>query len=678
MKNEMWKRSLRRGAALVLALVMSLTITSCSASQGSLTARERAREPEYVSKAGGKVHEAVPYSRRPYEHYDPAAMEQAMADFEQACASQGREEEVLRLYDAIVDEYDRLATLTYMAQLNYDRDVSDEQAAAEQAYTTDIYSEMGDKAAACLKKGMNSSYKELLTDKMGIEYAPYIEYYRENSGELTELNRREQELLREYDKLASGDFTVELEGGQWSYSRLEREPDLDDGQYAEIEDALVREKNRVLGSKFRELVQVRRRTAELKGYDNYARYSFEAVYGRDYTLQDAEGLCSDVKTRIVPLNNDIWYMDVAQESYDSLDLMEESSAQDILAGVGRAVGSVNPELGEIFRYMQDNELYDIQSGEDGQDRMDNNYTVGLPSYGDAFIFINRNHTFTDYQSLIHEFGHFSSYYYNSVPELFQGYSVDVCEVQSQGLEMLANQYAGDMFGEGAEAFEFETVTDMLYVIIMSCMLQEFEEAVYMDPDMSLEDMNRTFKEIQDSYHGWYFDVYDEGVCYDWVDVSHLFYSPLYYMGYGTSALSALDLWTMSRRDWDGAVDTYMGLLNEGLDAPYRDTMYRCGLRDVFDSGELEALAGDVRRIQGLDQDGEGAEDPSQENPSQDIPSQEDPDQAGANSEGNSGSGLRAAGFLVLAGICVILVFQVMILCTGFVIIWLLVRKKREE
>ena len=68
MKNGMWKRSLRRGAALVLALVMSLTITSCSASQGSLTARERAREPEYVSKAGGKVHEAVPYSRRPYEN----------------------------------------------------------------------------------------------------------------------------------------------------------------------------------------------------------------------------------------------------------------------------------------------------------------------------------------------------------------------------------------------------------------------------------------------------------------------------------------------------------------------------------------------------------------------------------------------------------------------------------
>ena len=225
-----------------------------------------------------------------------------------------------------------------------------------------------------------------------------------------------------------------------------------------------------------------------------------------------------------------------------------------------------------------------------------------------------------------------------------------------------------MLGQGVEAFEFESVTDMLYVTIMSCMLQEFEEAVYREPDMSLEDMNRTFKEIQDSYHGWYYDVYDDGVCYDWVDVSHLFYSPLYYMGYGTSALSALDLWSMSRRDWDSAVDTYMALLNEGLDASYRDTMYRSGLRDVFDSRDLESLAGDVRRLQGLEQDGQGADA---------LPQGETGREERKPGE-SSDSGLRAVGLLVLGGICVILVVQVMILCTGFVIIWLIVRKKKEE
>ena len=47
-----------------------------------------------------------------------------------------------------------------------------------------------------------------------------------------------------------------------------------------------------------------------------------------------------------------------------------------------------------------------------------------------------------------------------------------------------------------------------------------------------------------------------------------------------------------------SVDTYMALLNEGLDASYRDTMYRSGLRDVVDSRDLESLAGDVRRLHG--------------------------------------------------------------------------------
>ena len=77
---------------------------------GSLTARGKAGTG-ICQQSGRKVHEAVPRSRRPYEHYDPAAMEQAMADFlNRPVLLEGRDEEVLRPYDAIVDEYDRLAT----------------------------------------------------------------------------------------------------------------------------------------------------------------------------------------------------------------------------------------------------------------------------------------------------------------------------------------------------------------------------------------------------------------------------------------------------------------------------------------------------------------------------------------------------------------------------------------
>lgn len=699
MRKKVYKWDVRRGAALALTAVMLLSSTACSGTQAAasgngmqamasgngtqaMASGNRGDHLRTLRTSAGRDmqadHSDVPYTQRPYEHYDTAPLEQIMADFEKACAVEGQEEEVLRLYGQIIDEYDRLATLAYMAQVAYDRDVSNEEAAAEQAYTTDLYSEMGDRIIVCLAAGMQSSYRQQLADIIGREYAPYIQYYQEKPLEVTDLNKREQELLREYDLLAAGEITVELEDGQWTYSRLEKEKDLSTDRYLQIEDALVREKNRVLGSKYMELAQVRREIAEYRGYDNYVQYSYEAVYGRDYSLQDADRLCSSVKEQIVPLNEDIWRKEVSQESYDYLEGLEESSVEDILEAVGPAMESLNPELGEIFRYMRRNGLYDIQSGENGESRTDSSYTVGLPSYRDGFIFINRSHTFLDYQSLIHEFGHFSTYYYSTEPELFQGFSVDVSEVQSQGLELLANRYAADMFGQGAEAYEYESITDMLYVTIIACMLQEFEEAVYTDPDMSLEDMNRKFKEIQDSYGGrWYYDVYDDGMCYDWVDISHLFYNPLYYMGYGTSALSSLDLWVMSRKDWDGAVDTYMGLLREGTDAAYCDTMYRCGLRDIFDSGELASLAGDVRRLQGLDGDETGGEDSPG---SEDVYGPESGYGPGeADLYGDKASGRQnTVGFLTLAGIGTIIVLQVMILCTGFVILWLLVKQRRKD
>ena len=89
---------------------------------------------------------------------------------------------------------------------------------------------------------MNSSYKELLTDKMGIEYAPYIEYYRENSGELTELNRREQELLRSMTNWLPAILRWSWRADSGATAGWNGNRTLTTGSTAEIEDALVREK----------------------------------------------------------------------------------------------------------------------------------------------------------------------------------------------------------------------------------------------------------------------------------------------------------------------------------------------------------------------------------------------------------------------------------------------------
>lgn len=667
MKKTGWGNTIKRALALSVSVMLAVSVSVPTAAAGQISgrtyskaSRPGARESGFSGSPGTDMgHGRISYPQRSYEHYDPGAMEKAMEDFADACSGEGREEDVSRLYDEIISEFDRLATLTYMAQITYDRDVSDEEAAGEQAYTSQMYDEMADKAASCLKNGLSSTYRPLLEEKMGSENAEAITYYEEYSGEELELRNREQELLREYDQLASGGFTVQLEDGDWTYERLETDTNLDTERYAEIDEALDMEKNRVLGNNFLELVKVRREIAELAGYDNYAQYAYHAIYGRDYTMEDAEDLCAYVKQEIVPLNESIWNVDVDSASYDALYGLEDSTTDQIVDTVGANIESVDPDLAQIFHYMKDLGLNDIQSPESGGERLESSYTVGFPSYHDAFVFITRNNTFQDYQALIHEFGHFGSYYYNTVPEFFLGFNVDICELQSQGLEILMSGYAKDMFGEGGEAYAFETLTDMLYTAIMACILQDFEKSVYSDPDMSLEDMNRRFKEVQDAYTSQYYSVQGD-MCYDWVDIPHLFYSPLYYIGYGTSALSALDLWTMAQEDKESAVKTYKGILKEGLDAPYRETISRWGMRDVFDREQIADLAGDIRILKGL---GTGGYE-------EDLPDDGWEENTYAPAKGET-------QFVIMLGIVTVILLQAAILAVGITIMWMLTREKKK-
>ena len=142
---------------------------------------------------------------------------------------------------------------------------------------------------------------------------------------------------------------------------------------------------------------------------------------------------------------------------------------------------------------------------------------------------------------------------------------------------------------------------------------------------------------------------------------------MYYIGYGTSALSALDLWVLSGEDWDGAVDIYLGILNEGLEAPYRGTMDRWGMKDVFDEADIKELSLELGRIAGTgSMEAEEAGNSAQ--PDGEAPG------VSAN-ETSAAQDNRSVQFIILAGIGTVIVLQVLIISVGLVILWE-VRKKR--
>ena len=144
-----------------------------------------------------------------------------------------------------------------------------------------------------------------------------------------------------------------------------------------------------------------------------------------------------------------------------------------------------------------------------------------------------------------------------------------------------------MKGEGVEANDL--FLGVLNSVLSGCMYDEFQREVYEDPDMTLEEINDLAEVLAYEYG------LDGTGCeaFDWVDVSHTFDMPCYYISYATSALSALDIWRQSLEDWDGAVDRYMQVTAVDSSMGYLETVKQCGLMDFTDQRAVRQLAKDL-------------------------------------------------------------------------------------
>ena len=303
------------------------------------------------------------------------------------------------------------------------------------------------------------------------------------------------------------------------------------------------------------------------------------LYSRDFTPEDTKRLYEPAKESALLLLEDCWY---AQSQDVSEAISQDSEA--LLDTVQRYVRDMDPQLGEAFSYMREMELYDI--GTDGENG------------------------FQDFFSLTHEFGHFAAALEEEVPWLYRPNCVDVCEIQSQGLELLMLHYKEELFGDLAEDAQLQNLGNTMDSIVAGALLDEFETTVYENPDLTLEEMNQLFGDLNAQYDQWYFVNDEDGQCFSWVDIGHLYHQPLYYIGYAASAYPAMQLWLKSQTDWQGAVNCYMELSAMGVSYPYQAALDECGLQSIFEEGALEEMTERVGAALKLDSYGleEGAED----------------------------------------------------------------------
>lgn len=537
-----------------------------------------------------KEHLPVHFSEMAFTGFDETNLRAAVSRLEALSRSGALEkkdsktrEQVQALFTQILEETDLLFTQNALAEIQYDANGANQDMADASAEIAAQVTELSDVCFQALRLLVDTPYQDVLEADAGKETAAALRDYEPLTERQATLLKEEQRLVQQYDQVMAKPVEVVFEGEAWTEESIET-ADLDAGTYLEIAGMLEESRNEEAGEIFRQLVQVRTEIAQDAGYDHYAECAYVNTYNRDYSVEDIQTVWEDVKTYILPLRETV-LEDVTNRDIRNLELRGRASGEEILDALQSFLHLYVPELSEAYNFMRKYGLYDIEySGT----KLPTGYTVGLPAYGTAFVFNSPYGDYQDYSDMVHEFGHYNETFHSIQRELWADFNIDVGEIHSQALELFFTSYADEIFGPSAGTYRKVILCNILDSVLEGCMYDEFQVEVYQNPDMTLEEINQLFKEVSEDY-GYYYEP-DETESYFWIDISHTFQSPMYYISYATSALSSLDLWLWFLEDEDAAVETYMDLTVLSLSVPYREAVGQTGLRDIFQKNTIPELA----------------------------------------------------------------------------------------
>ena len=491
-----------------------------------------------------------------YSPYDTAEFYKYISEIKTALAQPGQDDFIRERLENIYNEYLKSVDTYYMAVLEADKHFNVENSAAVTSeYSTN--SELYEKFTEVLIDLVDSDYAYILRDILGYEMTEEeIEEYIKSAPteEDLALEQQENELVQQYSGI---------------YGDSEKSADL-----------------------YLQLLDVRKQIAEKAGFQSYTDYINQSVYGRDYSSEEITEFQNAVAEYISP-----YFTDAMAAYYLSNMAVPEADMETVRDRIGDIMGKIDPELEETYDYMVSNDLYDFEYSADKNPAF-SGYTVSFPYLKLPYIVTN---PYTNYGSdyidnaitIIHEFGHFSSILHDPINEekysaLLQWQSVDTSEVQSQGLEVLAEKYFGELFGSGASGARYNAFLNRVSTMLDGCIFTEFETKAYELENPTVQELNKIAAEAMSKYYCT--EVDEESAMSAWTTVSHIFQSPLYYLSYAVSSAAACELYAMSIDDYDYAVDRYMRLSSLGQSVPFKVALGMCGIENPIDDEAIKEIS----------------------------------------------------------------------------------------
>ncbi|MBO7150853.1 MAG: M3 family oligoendopeptidase, partial [Clostridia bacterium] len=514
----------------------------------------------------------------------------------------------------IIEEMNKDAgTANALAYIRFSLNTKDEFYQGEMDYYDQagpIFAQIGVQFSTMM---LECPYRAELEQKLNPQIFKHYEISKKAfSDAIIEDMQTENATVTEYDKFM-GALTIEFEGEQLPLSVVRGK--LDD------ENREVRYKAAVaigsglekhadeLDTFYDKLVKIRTTMAKKLGYDNYVELGYYRMARIDYDANAVRVFRDNVKKDIVPAvyalkQNVAKELGIDKVHYYDDDVYVAGAApnpigdkEQIFAAASRMYNSMHPELGAFMDSMQANEAFDVDAREG---KLGGGYCINIPRYEQPFIFANFNGSSGDIDVMTHEFGHALADYYMTKegdPELEVG-GMETAECHSMSMEFFAWKYIEDFFGENTERYRYKHLLSALTFIPYGTMVDEFQEKVYLSPDLSPKERKELWKSLEEKYRPYmsYEDVpyLREGA--RWQYQMHIYERPFYYIDYCLAQTVALGFLVASLENYDDALNRYLTFVRTGGQKPFPETVKAASLASPFDVGALERIAKKVTEI----------------------------------------------------------------------------------
>ena len=516
---------------------------------------------------------------------------------------------LVRLYYEQSEAFAEYNTAANLANIHYTCDTRDAYWKAEQDFFDANGPAVTNASVEISRSFLANPHVDALTEKFGTTCVAGMKNAVLSMDDRTvELQQQFNALVSRYQQIYGGAL-VELDGKQLTIPQL--------GPYKEDLDPAVRraayeaeagyfDAHRAeLDELYGEIVKNLNAQARVMGYHDYSELSYVRMNRIGYGPEEIRKFRDQVANDVVPQLQKVMALrakrtGIAHPAFTDLPILFRDGNPKPIPGYKARMDAartmyheLSPETAEFIDFMQDNELFDVESR---PGKMSGGYMTSLPSYKAPFIFANWNDTSGDVDVLTHECGHaFEGYVAErdpAIPADLECPGMESAEIHSMAMEFLTAPWHHLLFGKDTDKYALLHAEDSFVFLAYGCEVDEFQHIMYQNPDLTPDERNAEWLKLEKKYRPWIdFDnlpFYGRGA--GWQRQLHIYECPFYYIDYCLSTMAALQFFLLSLTDHKDAWARYLRLVRRAGTASYTELLETAGLKVPFEEGSIKGIA----------------------------------------------------------------------------------------